>query len=232
MLMEKQKMEKYKNCELDIVQLFDENIDLLIQEAFSNLESESITKLSNTQWKYVLAYIGHRLFPDNRLLFDNTPISPNTNIYDYNIIYNLTLRYIILCYRYNKLPSVMGLSLILNIPVSSIKNWNNSNLLYNATSNSGIDSGTIYDSSILNSDELDSVRKNVSPKPLDIFKLLATSREDVLKDIAIDSKQVVGTLAVANSEFGWNVPGFMAQDENSHVLTASELPKLGTIDNK
>ena len=225
-------MEKYKNCELDIVQLFDENIDLLIQEAFSNLESESITKLSNTQWKYVLSYIGFRLFPDNRLLFDNTPISPNTNIYDYNIIYNLTLRYIILCYRYNKIPSVLGLSLILNIPISSIKNWNNSNLLYNATSNSGIDSSTISDSSILNSDELDSVRKNVSPKPLDIFKLLASSREDVLKDIAIDSKQVVGALAVANSEFGWNVQGNGTQVNSIQSLSASELPLLPVQDDK
>ena len=222
-------MEKYKDCELDIIALFDENIDILIDEAFSNLECDSITKLSNTQWKYILSYIGFRLFPDNKPLLDSNVVYPNSKKYNFNIIYALTVRYIVLCYRYNKIPSVIGLSLILNISDTSIYNWCNTNLKYNS-----ID-GSIY------SDTLDSIDdnnvllnriKSVSVKPIDIFNMLMHSREDALKDVAIDSKQVVGTLAVANNEFGWNVPGMTGQQSQVRSLTAAELPKLEMSDDK
>ena len=226
-------MEKYKDCELDIIALFDENIDILIDEAFSNLECDSITKLSNTQWKYILSYIGFRLFPDNRLLLDSNTVFPTTKAYDFNVIYNLTVRYVILCYRYNKLPSVMGLSLILNIPITSIKNWNNDSLLYNSIDDENVYSDDSSSTVVYNSDVSGSgVGRRVSPRPSDIFKLLMGSREDVLKDIAVDSKQVVGTLAVANNEFGWNVPGMAGQQTSVRSLTAAELPKLEMSDDK
>lgn len=224
-------MEKYKDCELNVIALFDENIDILIEEAYSKLESDSITKLSNTQWKYILSYIGYRLFPDNRLLLLKDTTFPNNKVYNYRIIYNLTVRYITLCYRYNKLPSLLGLSLILNIPYTTISNWNNDTLSYN-----DINNGIEVDSNIYNSSVFDSVQGSsslkVSIKPIDIYNMILRAREGVLKDIAIDSKQVVGTLAVANNEFGWNVPGMTGKTENVRSLTAAELPKLEIIDNK
>lgn len=226
-------MEKYKDCELDVIALFDENIDMLIQEAFEKLECESITKLSNTQWNYIMSYIGFRMFPDNRLIRDN--YNPGRmyfhNAYDYNAIYNITLRYILLCYRYNKIPSFMGLSLILNIPLSTIQNWNNSSLDYNT-----IDNDTTVYSGTSNNTVNNSVQgnngKSVSLRPIDIYKLIVQAREGTLKNIAIDSKQVVGTLAVANNEFGWNVPGMTGKTDSVRSLTAAELPKLEITDNK
>lgn len=225
-------MEKYKDCELDIIALFDENIDMLIQEAFEKLECESITKLSNTQWNYIMSYIGFRMFPDNRLIKDNAIPSRlySYNAYDFNIIYNITLRYILLCYRYNKIPSFMGLSLILNIPYTSIQNWNDNTLDYNTLSNGDNVYSSTYNG--IDNSVQDNGIKNVTIRPIDIYKLIVQAREGTLKNIAIDSKQVVGTLAVANNEFGWNVPGMTGKTDSVRSLTAAELPKLEIIDNK
>ena len=63
-----------------------------------------------------------------------------------------------------------------------------------------------------------------------IYNRLTAHRETALKYKMIDSKQQIGAIAVANSEYGWSADR-IGQEERARALTLSDLPKLSNYVN-
>ena len=66
--------------------------------------------------------------------------------------------------------------------------------------------------------------KNAEPSDprFKVWKKLQANREDCLKDKGYDSSNVVGTISIGNTEFGWSMPG--VRDSQKSTQTAAALP--------
>lgn len=190
---------------VDGLEIFDDDVDVAIDEACAKFKIDDLVKEGQSRWKAVMHYVGKRVFPDTKILkdknivkLDNNKIPTNNNRYNYNILSLLCDYYIQLSRRYNKLISTVAFSEFVNIPTTTIDLW------------SGADPSTAN---------------------FKIWKKLQTDREDSLKDKAVDSGNVMGIFQVGRREYQWDMPGVKQETTHQRVLTVDDLPKLGLSDN-
>lgn len=186
---------------VDEVEIFDNDFEIAISEACDKFKIDDLTAASQRQWKRVMAFVGKRIFGNNKILRDRhnvilegNNIPTNNNRFDYNIINILCDYYMSLSDQYNKLISAEAFSLFINVPRETIGNWRN--------------------------EELSAPRYR-------IYKKLKDYRLECIKDNAFDNGNVTGTMYVGNVEYGTNLPGVRQDEGRRRALTDAELPRLG-----
>lgn len=185
------------------VKIYDNDFEMVIAEACEKFGIEDLTAASQRQWKRVMAFVGKRIFGDNKILRDKNTvwlegnnIPTNNNRFDYNILNILCDYYMSLSDQYNKLISAEAFSLFINMPRETICNWRN---------------------------------EEPSTPRYCIYKKLKDYRLECIKDNAYDNGNVTGTMYVGNVEYGTNLPGVRQDEGRKRVLTDAELPKLSPV---
>lgn len=192
-------------------EIYDNDIDLAIDTACKALNIQNLVNENQTRWKAVLTYAGQMLFPDRDILKDHTKPLYYTgryyrdcNRYDIEMLLALCDYYIFLSYKFNKVISIIGFSLLANIDYRLVYGWN-----------------TYYNNNI------DNINNNsiVSVRGYEIYRRLTYQREDNLKDKAIDNGNVMGIFQVGRREYQWDMPG-VREATFAPALGAADLPRL------
>ena len=124
----------------------------------------------------------------------------NSNRYNMKLLSDIADIYIALCYRYNKIVSLYGFSLLCNIPIHNIEQW-----------------------------KCERVR-NATPEVMDMLKKLETAAEASKRGLLTDKgKNPVGVLALLNHDNGYNV-GYSRESASERALSISEIrQKIGLL---
>lgn len=187
---------------IDEIEIYDNDFDAAIADACEKFDIEDLTAAGQRQWKRVMAFVGKKIFSNNKILRDRNTvwlegnnIPTNNNRFDYSILNILCDYYMSLSDQYNKLISAEAFSLFINIPRETIWTWKD--------------------------DESSTPRFN-------IYKKLKDFRLECIKDNAFDNGNVTGTMYVGNVEYGTNLPGVRQDEGRKRALTDAELPRFGT----
>ena len=193
-------------------EIYDNDIDLAINTACKALNIQNLVNENQTRWKAVLTYDGRLLFPERQILKDHTkPLYytgryyQNCNRYDIELLLVLCDYYIFLSYKFNKVISIIGFSLLANIDYRLIYGWN-----------------TYYKN---NMDNIGNDNSIVSVRGYEIYRRLSYQREDNLKDKAIDNGNVMGIFQVGRREYAWDMPG-VREAAFTPALSVDDLPRL------
>lgn len=187
---------------IDEIEIYENDFEIAIKDACEKYEIDDLRKEGQRTWKAVMQFVGKRIFSDNRVLKDKSTVYlENNRIPTNNNRYNYN--YLdILCDYYINLSNIYN-KLISTVAFSYFVN---------------IPTNTI-----------DSWKDSeLSSASFQIWKKLQTDREDSLKDKAVDSGNVMGVFQVGRREYQWDMPGVREDSARRKVLTAEELPKLGT----
>lgn len=181
--------------------IYDNDIDLAIDNACQELEIDDLRKEGQRRWKAVLQLVGKQLFSNKKILRsrelkinEGNKIPTNNNRYDYNILNNLCDYYIYISNKYNKFVSIEGFSYFVNIDNTVIDNWGRN--------------------------ETSSEPNNLS---FTIYKKITSKRLESLKDNALDNPNVTGTIAVGNWEYQLNMPGVKTEQPTLSAKSAEEI---------
>ena len=180
----------------------------LIEQTLTDRATQQGIDLYNCSlnpWKALLQEVGALLFADRDILKKPHPINKNlNNIYDLYKINKITDIYLYLSKKYNKLVSVLSLSLLLNMNCTGLFNLlNNNNHLYSSA-------------------EFNTLRN-------DLYKKIYISREENIKDKCFEVSSPVGVIALANNEFGWNTGGQNNSITDQQTKPLNSLPSLQDI---
>lgn len=166
---------------VDDFKIYDNDIDLAIDNACQQLEIDDLRKEGQRRWKAVLQLVGKEVFSNKNILkskelqiHDGNTIPTNNNRYDYNILNSLCDYYIFISNKYNKIASIEGFSYFTNIERRVINSWKHH--------------------------ESNSLSRC-------IYEKISDTRLDNFKDNALDNPNVIGTIAVGNWEYQLNMPG-------------------------
>ena len=182
--------------------IYDNDIDLAIDNACQQLEIDDLRKEGQRRWKAVLQLVGKQLFSNKKILRsrelkinEGNKIPTNNNRYDYNILNSLCDYYIYISNKYNKFVSIEGFSYFTNIPMDSIINWKDNK-------------------------DLTGELNNLSYQ---IYEKITHSRLENIKDNALDNPNVTGTIAVGNWEYQLNMPGVKTEQQTISAKNSEEI---------
>lgn len=202
-------MEKVEHQEADI-EVFENDIDYYLQEFKESQEIEDLRTVPQSVWNGALMYVNRHVFKSNpqalksrnkyntEIYNNNTNITTNYNMYDYELVNKVLDYYIYLCQIYNKEISVIGFENLTGITQETIYTWGNSENKLSSTCSE------IYK------------------------KLIKMREESLSNKLVDGKQNPVGTIAVLNRQFGWASPYTSDANRQKQSLTAAELPKLGT----
>ena len=189
----------------ETIELFENDIDLYLQEFAERDEIEDYKKVGQSVWNAALRYIYSYVFKPNpdilkshtNISVDDNIIPSNYNAYNYDLVNEVCDYYIYnMCMRYNKEVSILGFTTLTGIDESVIYDWGN-----NST--------------------------KLSTSSAKIYKKLSQMREESLSNKLVDGKQnPVGVIACLNRQFGWASPYVSDSNRQKRTLSDSELPKL------
>ena len=187
---------------VDDFKVYDNDIDVAIDNACQELEIDDLRKEGQRRWKAVLQLVGKQLFSNKKILRsrelkinEGNKIPTNNNRYDYNILNSLCDYYIYISNKYNKFVSIEGFSYFTNIPMDSIINWKENK-------------------------DLTGELNNLSYQ---IYGKITSSRLENIKDNALDNPNVTGTIAVGNWEYQLNMPGVKTEQQPISAKNAEEI---------
>lgn len=190
----------------ETVEVFEDDIQLYLTMFCEENDIDNIKNESQSVWNSCLRYIYKHVFKGTNKLksttnIDNTNcIMPSTyNAYNYDMVLEILDIYIHdMCMKYNKEISIVGFSILTGIDSEVIYNWGRDN-------------------------------NKLSNRSSEIFKKLREYREESLSNKLVDGKQnPVGVLGVLNRHYQWNMPGVSRETTKKQVLTAADLPQLGS----
>ena len=181
-------------------------IEEAIYDACLELGIDDLANACQGPFKAVLYMVGKRLFPDKKRLKDNTNVQAN------HVIKESTLNR----YNYSMLDSICDYYIyMLCNRYKKLVSIESFALLVN-----------------INRDTIERWKDNEpSSISFGIYKKLIGHRENSLKDKAFDSSNVVGTIAIANNEFGWSAATVRKETQaKQEALTLDALPQLQQIE--
>ena len=198
-------MERVQDAD-QTIEVFENDIDLYLKLFCEEQNIEDLKTESQSVWNAALMYVKRHVFstPDilksnSNIVNNNSIMDSNYNQYNYDLVDNVCDYYIYLCMRYDKEVSAIGFSLLTGIDRYTIATWRDG-------------------------------QNKLSTKSLDIGKKIYDYREESLSNKLVTGKQnPVGVLGVLNRHYAWNLPGVSKERTSERALTASELPKLGEI---
>lgn len=205
---------------------------------------ESLLECSNIQFISALEITGRILFSGFSLLTDPLLLALASMVY--SSIVN----------RYSKTASLESFAEFVQIDPETVRSWQADSLtLKKGQGLTDLINETIYIYNILyfsnkplnyynsigknniiypsyNILDAERVKKELSTKIFGVvYNRIVHNREVAIKYKMIDSKQQVGAIAVANSEYGWSADR-IGQEERARALTLADLPKLTNYVNK
>lgn len=193
-----EKVEDFKDSE----EVFENDIELYLAQFCEEYKIEDMTKEPQSRWNAALMYINRYAFNDKSILKLNSNISKsNTNcimnsnfyMYDLDKLEYILYIYYYLCSVYDKECSIMGYSLLTGINYDTLMDW-------------GAD------------------ERKLSTKGFDIVEKLRLFREESLSNkLVTGNKNPVGTLAILNRHFSWNLPGVSREISQRQALTAADI---------
>lgn len=184
----------------DIIKIYNNQIDIAIDEACELMGIESLNKEPQARWKGVCQYVGQRVF-HNRKKLKSVKMYPQESLgimstyamYNQELIADIFEYYVFLSRKYDKIISMIAFSEFINIPYGTIQGWKNTDKLNKA--------GCC------------------------LHKKIQELREDSLKDAALDNGNVMGIFQVGRLEHSWDMPG-VSNKEARPALSAADLPRL------
>lgn len=139
------------------------------------------------------------MYVRRHVFYDDVPVRTRCgNRYDdIDSLMTVCEHYIYLCYLYDKEVSIKGFCKLTGINEDTIYSWGNNEYRGSSTMHS------------------------------EVYKKLNSEREESLSGkLATANRNPVGTLAILNHFYGWNMPGMNKEKADKRVLTVDELPKL------
>lgn len=192
----------------DILEVFENDIDMYLKLFKEEQEIEDLRTVPQSVWNGALMYVNRHVFKPNpqalkssnkyntEIYNNNTNITTNYNMYDYELVNKVLDYYIYLCQINNKEISVIGFENLTGITQETIYTWGeNNNKLSTSCSE-------IYK------------------------KLIKMREESLSNKLVDGKQNPVGTIAVLNRQFGWASPYTSDANRNKASLPAKELPKL------
>lgn len=186
----------------DTPEVFKNDIELYLAQFCEEYKIDDMTKEPQSRWNAALMYINKYVFSDKSILKLNNNINKsNTNcimnsnfyMYDLDKLEYILYIYYYLCSVYDKECSIMGYSLLTGINYDTLMDW-------------GAD------------------ERKLSTKGFDIVEKLRLFREESLSNkLATGNKNPVGTLAILNRYYSWNLPGVSRETNQRQALTAADI---------
>ena len=243
-------MEKEQNSILELYSydfLLSRAVEIM-QDYESNPQNQisTLAECSNVQFLGGLEYVGRCLFGGLDVINDSLLLALSLSVY------------ITIVNKYGKTASLEGFSFFATIDPETVKGWQaDAKTLKKGATLTDITQELLYIYYILYNKELTQLPINnhsllgknsiinynyTSEEARQrqaellttvnglIFNRLHDFRETALKYKMIDSKQQIGAIAVANSEYGWSADR-IGQEERARALTLSDLPKLSNYVN-
>ena len=198
------------NENLDLAKVYENDLFLCLDQFCIENDIADLKKESQSVWNSALYYIYKNVFKGTTKLkskelikTEKNPITGNYNLYDYDLVLKILDIYIYdMCMKYDKEVSVVGFTTLTGINPDTYYSWG-------LPENVG----------------------KLSSRGTEVFKKLYTMREESLSNkLATGNKNPVGVLAMLNRWYGWNLPGVTREHTERQTLSASELPKLGEIE--
>lgn len=179
--------------------IYENDIELCIEQFCIDKRIDDLKHESQNVWNGCLAYINKRIFRNNPHLLKH----PN-GYYKADAMLELCLYYVSeMCSVYDKEVSIIGFSLLTGIETSTINHWNESGAMERWT---------------------DGSQKELSNAHHLVYKILNEFREESLKSKLISGKtNPVGTLAVLNHFYDWNMPGVRDNKKEVVLISRNEI---------
>lgn len=204
-----------KITDTPITEVFENDIDKYLHLFMDEQGIEDMKSVSQNVFHACLMYIRKMVFPDKKVLKLNGRLegyinnnntgkssnlnNSNCNAYDIDLLNAICDYYIYICNLYDKAISMVGFSKLTGIDNDTISQWSTRDNNINRLSTSG---------SI-------------------IYEKLTKEREASLVGKLESNKNPIAQTVILNKHFGYNMPG-VSEHRKKEVLTASELPTLGT----
>lgn len=192
-----EKVEDFKDSE----KVFENDIELYLAQFCEEYKIEDMTKEPQSRWNAALMYINRYAFNDKSILKLNSNISKsntncimNSNFYMYDLD---KLEYILYIYYY----------------LCSVYDKECSIMGYSLLT--GINYDTLMD--------WGANERKLSTKGFDIVEKLRLFREESLSNKLTENKNPVGTLAILNRHYLWNLPGVSREINQRQALTAADI---------
>ena len=170
-------------------------------------EENDIIKSPMNLWQAALIHVNRQCVNREDISTVEKHIINNYGGYAQNLTYDpekigmLCDIYISLCFRYDKIVSAYGFSLMLGVSYDTLKNWRGQ---YNV--------GEVSSASRLNQTKT-------------IMQNIKDARQNSLENFAFSGgKGTIGSLAALNYEYGWSGKGQYIEDRRERALAAEELP--------
>lgn len=200
-------MERMEQTE-STIEIFENDIDLYLHQFQDEQGIEDLRAVQQSVWNGALMYVNRHVFKPNpqslkstnkyntEIYNNNTNISTNYNMYNYELVNKVLDYYIYLCQINNKEISIIGFENLTGITQETIYTWGeNNNKLSSSCSE-------IYK------------------------KLIKMREESLSNKLVDGKQNPVGTIAVLNRQFGWASPYTSDANRQKRVGTDAELPKL------
>lgn len=189
--MSKKKKLKIEYVDTNDMTIYENNIQLYMQEYLDKYGIDNMQDASQSQWNGFLMYLNKHIIKnlnikEKPILTPNNSIVTNHNKYNYDVLYMIMNNtYIPLCLAYSKEISVMGFSFLIGCTSEDIKLWG------------------------------DNEPTSASFK---IYKTLYNLREESLTNKLVTGKQnPVGVIAMLNHHYGYNGAGTVQTVANNKL---------------
>ena len=209
---------KDNTSNIDGVPVYEHRIYELVDKYISELDNpEEINSKNKAKFNGLLKYIYLHYFRYHKPNYDD--------INGLNDIWNI---YTSICYRYTKRPTIIGFCVMTDIDKSTINSWlncNTKNYIY-YDENNNIISSDVYNLYKANKKE-HLTRKELSTSHSDTVKKWMKECEQALLDGATEENSI-GCIFALKASYGYAETAPVQAESSSQLLTAAELPKLGT----
>lgn len=191
------------------IEIYENDIDMYLKLFCEENGINNIKEESQSVWNAALMYIKRRVFntPDTlkshvNIINNNSIMDSNYNAYNYDLVLSVCNYYIYICNVYNKGVTISGFSKLTGIGEETIYDWGRED------------------------------SRKLSTKSSEIYKKLSTEYENSLESKLWSNKNPVAHMAIANKRFGWNISDSGKEYRPNRALSASELPKLDSQNDK
>ena len=191
----------FKNCDIEI---YENDIERALAEACDRERIDDLLEVGQRQWKAVMRTVGKILFPDTKVLRDKQYILLEGN----NIPTNNNR------FDYDIINKLCDYYMYISDRYNKLISAEAFSLFIN-TPRDTIGSWKDNDNKLSN-------------MSFHIYKKIKDNRLDCIKDNSYDNGNVTGTMFVGNAEYGLNLPGVSKETSRKQVLTAADLPQLGS----
>lgn len=196
------------------IEVFENDIDLYLREFQDEQGIDDLRTVPQSVWNGALMYVNRHVFKPNPQALksnnkyntniynnNNTNVTTNYNMYNYELVSKVLDYYVYLCQVNNKEISVIGFENLTGITQETIYTWGeNNNKLSSSCSE-------IYK------------------------KLVKMREESLSNKLVDGKQNPVGTIAVLNRQFGWASPYTSDANKQKSALTAADVLQLTKSEN-